>query len=192
LIALIAAMALAGERPDAAELETDCTAGDGGACTALGLLLAEGISVPADRERATALLEAQCAADDARACRGVGLLLLDGQPPADDPEQGAALLERVCLEDDDWPACARVGDVLADSGRPDDALQYQARACTGGFLYGCSRMADAMMDPDKPWKTEDAVAALQDMCSKGEPYACERLDRDAIPRSGPAPRRKPR
>src|SRR5678815_5893678 len=55
-----------------------CDLGDRPSCTMLGLVLAEGRLVPADRDRASILLEAGCTGADHAACRGLGILLQDG------------------------------------------------------------------------------------------------------------------
>ncbi len=181
------AVALAQEAPSQIDLEAACSDGDGGACTVLGLLLAEGVRVPPDRERATGLLTEQCDSNaDIRACRGLGLLLVDGVAPPDDVPRGAVLLEQACIEGDDWPSCARLGDLWIDGGDPRAAMQSWGYACQGGFLYGCSRFAAMTLSEKKPWKSPEEVAALQQLCELGEPYACEQLDGRSIPRSGPA------
>jgi hypothetical protein len=91
------------------------------------------------------------------------------------------LLEEACVAGD-LPACAWLGGWYEERGNAHETVKYFGYACSGGLMYGCSRLAAFGYWGDK---NPEAAAVLRANCGDGEPWACAALDHFGLDRALP-------
>ncbi len=167
-------------RPAASEalLARWCRGGNGDACNALGVRLANGEGVAKDVAAATGWFEKGCEAGGALACGNLGNIRLGagGAPP--DPARAAPLLERAC-DGGIARSCSELG-VLHQRGAAvrRDAARAAAlygKACDGGYLLGCMNLGELHLRGNGVPEDQGRAAALfRKACDGGEADACAR------------------
>ena len=171
-------IALAGTAPVAVEGPDGpgCEAGDGAACTRLGVAYANGKDgVPADPFIAGRFFRQGCEAEDANGCmylaeayrRGTGVLV--------DATRAPELYERAC-ELGAGLGCRSVADLVVlgsvPDAAPDAAGGWYARGCALGDAQSCTA---AGLDIERDGDTATSLPLLERGCNLGHARACTLL-----------------
>lgn len=146
--------------------DQECQREDGYSCNALATAYGNGMGVPRDGAKATALRARACGLGHKVAC--------EERLPSE--QELRALLEgskRAC-DGGMAIACSFVGEGLIREDRAVEALPYFEKACGAGHPMSCAQIATAyLLGRGVPQDTVKAKALFKQACDAGEPSACE-------------------
>lgn len=142
------------------------------ACTALAQSHAWGGLAGQDPKRALAVANASCGRGYRPACLLVADYALLGIGVV--PNAEAARQRYAALCDQDLPeGCWKLGNVLSQAGKHDDAVRLFRRACEEGLAAGCNSFGFCLYTGQgATWNVGEAAAAYERACELGDEYGC--------------------
>jgi hypothetical protein len=143
------------------------------ACLAAAQILAgDGVLAERNPRRARALTEASCRRGYPHACLLLADLDLAGIGAVASSPHAAERYAALC-DDDLTEACWKLGNLLAEDRRHDDAARLFERACADGMGAGCNSWGFALFTgKGAPWSAAGALAAYRKACELGDAYGC--------------------
>ncbi len=160
-------------------LDQGCTAGNGLACTRLGVYYEKGLGVAQDLPRAAELFSKSCNEGNAKGCFNFGISYKSGKGVKQDYPRAAALFSQSCNG-----GYAEGCDVLAimnalGIGLAKDASRAAAlysRACDGGSIDGCTNLGIDYMTGNGVGRDDSRAATLLSKgCDGGDADGCSSL-----------------
>lgn len=163
---------------------SSCSADDGGACSALGVVYENGVGVARDLSTAGALYRRACWLENRRGCTNLALLELALHPEDTVVAARSRWALGVSCDHGDRLACGRLGRMTRDGvgGSVDvtSAVELFERACGDGESAACVDLASAIAGA-APARAMELYARA---CTAGDPEACAALG--AVGRRAPA------
>ena len=153
-----------------------CTRGNAGSCTTLGVILAAGMNVPKDEPRAVEVLQKACKLGDPLGCRHTADMLASGEALTRDEPRAVAMFDQLC-DGGLGTACSYLG-VLVEMGHGTTVDHERAtalfqRSCDAGYARGCNNLASRFLVNSTD--VAPAIAILEDACAAGDTPSCNGL-----------------
>src|SRR5258708_6382378 len=160
----------------------ECSANDGGACSAVGIAYELGIGRARDARSAWSFYGRACDLGNARGCVNLGALLAGGEVGKRDLPAATALFQAAC-QAGERSGCARLGRLYRDGigveADPIYARTLVEQACASGETTACLDLAD-MLATSAP---ERALPLYVRSCLAGHAVACTRLNDERGPKA---------
>ncbi len=166
-----------------------CEKGDGSACVAAGLALAQGTDVDKDPPLALKLFDKGCSAGNDQACFNAGVMTMKGDGVPTDKARAVEYFKKAC-EQDHPQGCSGAG-LLLYQGKgvtPDRkaAVGYFEKACRSKESEGCHNAAVMYLKGHGVTRNESKAKGLFEKACKGGYQASCKLVKQMDAQSGPS------